>query len=59
LQRFDYAIIGGGILGLSVGRALLQKKPNLRIAIVEKEDNWGQHQTGRNSGVIAEQVSIT
>jgi L-2-hydroxyglutarate oxidase len=52
MQRFDCVVIGGGIVGLSVAWAILGKGSKIRIAVVEKEDGWAQHQTGRNSGVI-------
>lgn len=49
---YDFAIVGGGIVGLSVGMALSQRDPDARIVVVEKEDHWAAHQTGHNSGVI-------
>jgi L-2-hydroxyglutarate oxidase len=49
---YDYLIVGGGIVGLSTCVALLREKPESRIALLEKEDGWAKHQTGRNSGVI-------
>lgn len=49
---YDFAIIGGGIVGLSTGMALGQRYPNARILVLEKESNWAFHQTGNNSGVI-------
>jgi L-2-hydroxyglutarate oxidase len=52
MQHFDYVVIGGGIVGLSVAWALLEKKPQARLAVLEKEDDWARHQTGRNSGVM-------
>lgn len=48
----DYIIIGGGIVGLSVGMTILQRNPNAKIIILEKEKKIAQHQTGHNSGVI-------
>jgi L-2-hydroxyglutarate oxidase len=51
-RQFDYIVIGGGIVGLSVAWAILGKKPGARVAVLEKEDGWARHQTGRNSGVI-------
>ena len=45
-------VIGAGVVGLSVARALLEMHPNLRIYIVDKEDSIGKHASGRNSGVI-------
>jgi L-2-hydroxyglutarate oxidase len=32
--------------------AITQRNPGVRIAVLEKEEGWGRHQTGRNSGVI-------
>ncbi|AIC94179.1 L-2-hydroxyglutarate oxidase [Shouchella lehensis] len=49
---FDYSIIGGGIVGLSVAYTLQQKQPEARIQIIEKEREVACHQTGNNSGVI-------
>jgi L-2-hydroxyglutarate oxidase len=49
---YDFAIIGGGIVGLATGAALGRKYPFARILLVEKEAGFAQHQTGRNSGVI-------
>ncbi|QQE74395.1 L-2-hydroxyglutarate oxidase [Brevibacillus composti] len=49
---YDYVIIGGGIVGLSTGYALMQKYPGAKLAILEKENTLAFHQTGHNSGVI-------
>jgi len=49
---YDFAIIGGGIVGLSVGMALSEKFPGKRLLVLEKENVWAGHQTGNNSGVI-------
>jgi L-2-hydroxyglutarate oxidase len=49
---YDFAIIGGGIVGLATGAALGRRYPFARILLVEKEVGFAQHQTGRNSGVI-------
>jgi len=51
-NRYDVAIVGGGILGLATARALLERAPDARIAILEKESKLATHQTGHNSGVI-------
>jgi (S)-2-hydroxyglutarate dehydrogenase len=51
-DRYDIAIVGGGIVGLATARALLERAPAVRLVIVEKEPRVGQHQTGHNSGVI-------
>lgn len=49
---YDYAIIGGGIVGLSTATALQTSFPSAKILVVEKESDWAHHQTGHNSGVI-------
>jgi L-2-hydroxyglutarate oxidase len=49
---YDVTIIGGGIVGLATGHALLNQNPALKIVLLEKESDVGQHQTGHNSGVI-------
>jgi (S)-2-hydroxyglutarate dehydrogenase len=49
---YDFAIIGGGIIGLSTALNLYYNYPNSRVVVFEKENDWAQHQTGNNSGVI-------
>ncbi len=49
---YDVAVIGGGIVGLSCAAAIVAGNSDVRIAVLEKEDSWASHQTGRNSGVI-------
>ena len=51
-MKYDYIIIGGGIVGLATAYNLLKKKSELKICILEKEDTLAAHQTGHNSGVI-------
>jgi len=51
-DRYDIAIIGGGILGLATARALTERAPDARLVILEKEAKLATHQTGHNSGVI-------
>ncbi len=52
MPRYDVAIVGGGIVGLSVGWAITRRHPKARILVLEKEHCWGHHQTGNNSGEI-------
>ena len=52
MDQTDFVIIGGGIIGLATARALVAKRPDAKIVLVDKERRPGQHQTGRNSGVI-------
>jgi L-2-hydroxyglutarate oxidase len=49
---YDVAIVGGGVVGLSTAMTLGQQYPDLKILVLEKEAQWGYHQTGHNSGVI-------
>jgi (S)-2-hydroxyglutarate dehydrogenase len=49
---YDVIVVGAGILGLATARALLERQPGLRLAVVEKEKQVGAHQTSHNSGVI-------
>jgi L-2-hydroxyglutarate oxidase LhgO len=48
----DFLIVGGGILGLSIGLEILRNYPHSRTLIVEKEGSSGAHASGRNSGVL-------
>jgi L-2-hydroxyglutarate oxidase len=51
-EPFDLVIVGGGIVGLAACFRMSQAHPGLRIALLEKEDRVGAHQTSHNSGVI-------
>ena len=50
--KIDCAVIGGGILGLSVAMTLVRRQPGIKLVVLEKEAQLALHQTGRNSGVI-------
>ncbi|MHA8065367.1 L-2-hydroxyglutarate oxidase [Aquirufa sp. ROCK2-A2] len=51
-MALDIIIVGGGIVGLATAHRLLESKPDLKIALFEKETMVSMHQTGNNSGVI-------
>jgi (S)-2-hydroxyglutarate dehydrogenase len=51
-MRTDFCIVGGGIVGLATALAVLQRRPNASLTLLEKEQDVGRHQTGHNSGVI-------
>jgi L-2-hydroxyglutarate oxidase len=51
-MKYDFAIVGGGIVGLATTLALCERYPKARIVVLEKEPGWATHQTGHNSGVI-------
>lgn len=52
MEKIDVAIIGGGIIGLMTARHLIQKRPNLSIALLEQAPYLADHSSGRNSGVL-------
>jgi L-2-hydroxyglutarate oxidase len=58
-ERYDIAIIGAGIVGLATAYRLLQRRPSLRLAVIDKESRVGVHQTGHNSGVLHSALSYT
>ena len=47
---FDVTIIGAGVIGLSIARALSEKK--LNTVVIEKNPSFGEETSSRNSGVI-------
>src|SRR5689334_8495927 len=49
---YDITIIGGGIVGLSIGWTITRRHPDKRVLLLEKEHRWGHHQTWHNSGEI-------
>jgi len=51
-RQYDVVVVGGGIIGLATSMKLTQDFPNLKVAVLEKEKEVAQHQTGHNSGVI-------
>lgn len=52
MEKADVAVIGSGVVGISVARGLLELDPSLRISIFEKEQNFSGHASARNSGVL-------
>lgn len=52
MENKKIIIIGGGIVGIATAYKLGQHYPNMKITVLEKEDNVGKHQTGNNSGVL-------
>ncbi|MGA2094302.1 MAG: L-2-hydroxyglutarate oxidase [Sedimentisphaerales bacterium] len=51
-ENFDIVVIGGGIVGLATGYKIALGRPDVRLAVLEKEPTLASHQTGHNSGVI-------
>ena len=52
MPAYDYAVVGGGIIGLATALALSRREPGARLLLLEKEARWATHQTGHNSGVL-------
>jgi len=52
MATYDVIVVGAGIVGLASARELLRRRPGIRLAMVDKEQRAGVHQTGHNSGVI-------
>ncbi|MPZ62718.1 MAG: L-2-hydroxyglutarate oxidase [Propionibacteriales bacterium] len=50
--RTSVGIVGAGIVGAALGRALAISRPDVEVTILEKEDSAARHQTGHNSGVV-------
>ncbi len=51
-ERVDVAVVGAGIVGLATALRLLEQRPGLRLAVLEREAVVGAHQSGHNSGVV-------
>jgi (S)-2-hydroxyglutarate dehydrogenase len=49
---YDVAVVGGGIVGLATAYQILLKRPDWKLAVLEKEPELANHQTGHNSGVL-------
>jgi L-2-hydroxyglutarate oxidase LhgO len=52
MTGYEYVIIGGGILGISLARELKRREPQAKIALIDKEACFGFHASGRNSGIL-------
>ena len=48
----DIIVVGGGIVGLATAFQILNRRPSLKVLVIEKEMEVARHQTGNNSGVI-------
>lgn len=52
MMKYDYLIIGCGIIGLSIAFKLKGYQPAAKILLIDKEKDVAQHASGRNSGVL-------
>jgi (S)-2-hydroxyglutarate dehydrogenase len=58
-DRYDFCVVGGGIVGLSTAFHLLTKFPGSSLVVLEKETAVAHHQTGHNSGVVHSGIYYT
>lgn len=47
-----FAVIGGGLIGMSTALELKRLAPDADVQVLEKESRVGQHQSTHNSGVL-------
>lgn len=52
MEKIDFCICGGGIIGLFIANKLLEHYPNHSVFLLEKSQNIGDSSSGRNSGVL-------
>jgi L-2-hydroxyglutarate oxidase LhgO len=45
-------IIGGGIVGLATALQIQRRRPDSELTLLEKEPEFGRHQSSHNSGVL-------
>lgn len=50
-MEHEVAIVGGGVVGLSTAKHLAERSA-LDVCLIEKEQHFARHQSGRNSGVL-------
>jgi L-2-hydroxyglutarate oxidase LhgO len=51
-NTFDVCVVGAGLVGLAVARALVDSYDGLSLVVLEKEGGVARHQSGHNSGVV-------
>jgi len=51
-DRFDVAVVGGGIVGLATAHAVAARHPQASVVVLEAETEVGAHQSSHNSGVL-------
>ena len=52
MKKYDYIVVGGGIVGIATARQLQHDFKGVKVAVLEKEASLATHQTKRNSGII-------
>lgn len=49
---FSHTVIGGGVVGLAIGAELVSKSAKNKVLIIEKNEEYGQETSSRNSEVV-------
>jgi len=52
VDRYDVAVVGAGIVGLTTARTVLDRSAGKSLIVLEKEATVAAHQSGHNSGVV-------
>ena len=52
MERFDYCIVGAGIIGLAIAYKLSQQDKGAKILLIESHRQFGSETSSRNSEVI-------
>jgi len=52
VKKYDYLIVGAGIIGMTIAYKLKERDASVSIAIIDKEESVALHASGRNSGVL-------
>lgn len=52
VEKPDFLVIGGGIVGINIARELKRRHTDARVSLIEKEASSCDHSSGRNSGVL-------
>jgi L-2-hydroxyglutarate oxidase LhgO len=48
----DFLVIGAGVIGVNLALEAKRRFPDARVTTIEKEADYGEHASGRNSGVL-------
>jgi L-2-hydroxyglutarate oxidase LhgO len=48
----DFLVIGAGVIGVNLALEAKRRFPDARVTTIEKEAGYGEHASGRNSGVL-------
>jgi L-2-hydroxyglutarate oxidase len=51
-DKYDVCVVGGGLVGLAVARAVADEYEGVSIVVIDKERDVALHQSSHNSGVV-------